>query len=135
MGRPIGPSTARGVTGNQGRLCRLLISAQEPAGGRGGGRLISRGQLQTKTKAGRQGGVGELPSGSLSATHEMGILRKNVLGSLGGAAGGQGAPRACVRSLQHWNPFVVLIVQKGLLSRELWLVRGCEARERERQCY
>ena len=57
----------------------------------------------------------------------------NVLRGLGEAAGGQGSPRACVGSLQHWDPFVVLVVEKGLFSREFWLVRGCEGRERKRR--
>ena len=35
-----------------------------------------------------------------------------------------------MRRLQHWDPFVVLIVEKRLLAREFRLVRGCGDRER-----
>lgn len=55
-------------------------------------------------------------------THETGVLCMNVLGNLGGAAGGQCSPRAYVRSLQHWDPLLVLVVEKGLLSWEFRLV-------------
>lgn len=64
-------------------------------------------------------------------THETGVLCMNVLGNLGGAAGGQCSPRAYVRSLQHWDPLLVLVVEKGLLSWEFRLVCSCEERERE----
>lgn len=54
----------------------------------------------------------------------------NVLGELGGAAGGQGSPHTSVRS-QHRDPLLVLVVEKGLLSGEFRLVRGCEEREQQ----
>lgn len=36
-----------------------------------------------------------------------------------------------MRSLQHWDPFLVLIVEKGLLSGEFWPVGGCGERDRD----
>lgn len=65
---------------------------------------------------------------SSAATHKIGHALSEHLGTPGGgAAGGRRPPRACMRSLlQHWDPLLVLVVEKGLPAQQLRLVCGCE---------
>lgn len=99
------------------------FSVQESAGIRRGGCNLLEAAQDRDDCSSRAVGLGRGGRWA-AATHEIQVLLMKVLGSSSRTWGPGFFPSLSGTPLYHWDPFVVLIVQEGLLPWELRLVGG-----------